>query len=70
MQLLNVNNLSLTSTSESDILTDESLYTDQQQPLRNESAFIATSWFGCDFSRFVGRINIYKDKEEPVARWV
>ncbi len=22
------------------------------------------------FCRFVGRINIYKDKEEPVARWV
>lgn len=21
------------------------------------------------FSRFVGRINIYKDKEEPVSRW-
>lgn len=67
MPLLNVNNRSLTSTSERDTLSLMHTYLLQQiSPCRFSWIYLAVTFF----CRFVGRINIYKDKEEPVARWV
>lgn len=64
MLLLNVNNRSLTSTSEhaelSDACISDAAHLPSLLPLNSFRWY-----FRC---RFVGRINIYKDKEEPVAR--
>lgn len=64
MPLLNVNNHSLTSTSECDTHSVADVYT---LTCCRTLPFIAVS--SCCL-RFVGRINIYKEKDEPVARWV
>lgn len=64
MPLLNVNNRSLTSTSEHDALSDACISAAAHLPF-----LLPLNSFQCHFRcRFVGRINIYKDKEEPVAR--
>lgn len=69
---LNVNNLSLTSTSECGAAAADEYISVSAPPSQNppppELILHVASPSSC--RRFVGRINIYKDNEEPVARWV
>lgn len=66
MPLLNVNNHSLTSTSECD--TRSPIHILSSTASQKKIVPVDFDSAATVFCRFVGRINIYKDKEEPVAR--
>lgn len=65
MPLLNVNNRSLTSTSECNTRSPMHAYYYNLIEAGRPSLLLFDFILLC---RFVGRINIYTDKEEPVAR--